>query len=259
VRVLPPYWIATGLMVAVLAWLGTSPALADVARSLVLWPYWPAGADQPLPVLWPGWTLFYEGLFYLLFGLGVSRGRAFALGFAAAVLGLLGLAGLWLRPDDAALFALTRPVLWLFVPGMALGLWHVRGGRVPGRLRAAALLALVPVTLHLPAPGVSLGLAYVLWAGVPALLLFVAIAGADWRVPGYRAVVGPLGGGSYALYLLHVPVAQSVALVWPGFLFALGPWFYLLCLTVMTLAASLAFRRWLERPLTRWLNARFAT
>ena len=256
-RVLPPYWLASALMLGVLAWQGAVPAAADVARSAVLWPYWPATGAMPVPLLWVGWTLFYEGLFYLLFGLGVSRGRGVALGLAS--LGLLGLGafGLLLRPDNAALFALTRPVLWLFIPGMALAAWHGRGGRVPAWLSALALVAVVPAALLAPVPAEPLGAAYLLWAGGPALLLFLAVAGRDWRVPCWR-VVGPLGHASYALYLLHVPLGQGLTMLAPGRLFALGPWVFLALLIIATLIASLAFCRWIERPLTRWLNARFA-
>ena len=87
VRIAPIYWIATLSLIAVLALLfGRAFISGEVMRSLALIPYWPAEGAQavglrPVPILWPGWTLFYELVFYALFGIGIAWGRR------AAVLG----------------------------------------------------------------------------------------------------------------------------------------------------------------------------
>lgn len=224
----------------------------------MLWPYWPPDGGSPVPILWPGWTLFYELVFYILFGLGVSRGRVWAVGLAMGGLTALSLIGLVARPENAALFAVTRPLLLMFLPGMVLALWHAQGRTVPEWLRLVALVAFVPVLLAVPPPeDGTLGAVFLLWAGGPALLAFLAVAGGDWQVPGYR-VIGPLGHSSYALYLLHVPLAHAWAIAYPGRLFVLGPWVYLASLTACTVVASVLFWRFVEVPLTRWLNVHLA-
>ncbi|MFC3101899.1 acyltransferase [Altererythrobacter lauratis] len=258
VRILPPYWIATGLLVAVFAWLGREVDGVHLLRSLALVPDYGADGARPLPILWPGWTLFYEMLFYLLFGLGISAGRWPAVGTAAGGIAALVLLGLLIESPGAVLFAATRPVSLLFPIGMALALWREGGGQLPAALRVALALAVIPAMALLPrSSGDALDFAYLLWAGIPALLLFAAVVGGPLRVPQPR-LADMLGGMSYALYLLHLPVAWIWAAFYPGFLFALGPWFHFASLMGGAFALSLGFYLWVERPLTAALNRRLA-
>lgn len=253
VRIVPSYWIAT-LLLAGLLWAPAQPPEAGALLwSLAFVPQWQAGNAQPLPLLWPGWTLLYEMAFYLLFGLGVWAGRRASVMISAAGLVLLAAIGLFVTPEGPVAFALTRPLVLLFLPGLALALWRGRGGRLALWLRLALAGAAIAVLLLAPASppaGQSL-----IWTGLPALLLFLAAVGGDWRVPCGR-LVDEAGNASYALYLLHVPLAHLWAATYPGRLFALGPWAYFLGLLGSTLVASLLFWRFVERPLTRWLNSR---
>lgn len=261
VRVLPPYWIATLVMLVALAIEGSIPAWPDIVRSLVLVPHWGEGQAWPLPLLWPGWTLFFELVFYLLFGLGVSRGKRWAIELPALVIGLLTIAGLVWQPQQAGLFMLTRPVMLAFVWGLLLGSIWQRGLRWPGPARGLALVTALMLLFAVPdVPGTGqLGIAYLAWAGLPAFALFLAVAGADRldRVNGRAARLVDMGGNiSFALYLLHVPVAHLWTTLYPGRLFALGPWVFLLGLVAVTLMAAYLFWRCVEYPLTRWLRVR---
>lgn len=259
VRVLPPYWIATLLFL--FAANQSAAGWSDIIRSFLLIPYWTSGQPLPLPLLWPGWTLFFELVFYLLFGLGVSRGRKWACVIPAVMIGLLTLAGLFWQPQDAGLFMLTRPVMLAFVWGLLLGTLHERGRRLPAGLRAAMLVGALALVVVVPDTPEAhwLGLAYMGWAGLPAMALFAAVAGGDWlgRAQGRIAQLADLAGNvSFALYLLHVPLAHLWTTFYPGRLYALGPWFFLLGLVGFALASSALFWRFVERPLTRWLRTR---
>ena len=258
VRILPPYWIATALLVAVFLWLGREVDAGHLLRSLALVPDYGADGARPLPLLWPGWTLFYELLFYLLFGLGISAGRWWAVLVAAGGIVALVLLGLFLSAPGAVLFSATRPVSLLFPIGMALALWHEGGGEMPTPLRWALALAVIPAMVLLPrSTGDALDFAYLLWAGLPALLLFAGVVGGPLRVPRPH-LADMLGGMSYALYLLHLPVAWMWAAFYPGFLFALGPWFHFASLLGGAFVLSLGFYLWIERPMTAALNRRVA-
>lgn len=259
VRVLPPYWIATLLFL--FASNQSEAGWSEIIRSFLLIPYWTPGQPLPLPLLWPGWTLFFELVFYLLFGLGVTHGRQWACAIPAVVIGLLALVGLFWQPQNAGLFMLTRPVMLAFVWGLLLGTLHEQSRRWPAGLRAAmlagafALLLLVPDTPEAH----RLGLAYMGWAGLPAMALFAAVTGGDWlgRTQGRTAWLVDLAGNvSFALYLLHVPLAHLWITLYPGRLYALGPWIFLLGLVGFTLVSSVLFWRFVEQPLTRWLRGR---
>lgn len=262
-RILPPYWIATLLLVAVFPLAGLSTSWAEVLRSLALIPVWTPGQPHPLPLLWPGWTLFFELVFYVLFGLGVSHGRKRAVELSAGAIALLVAAGLVWQPQSAFLFMVTRPVLLLFVWGCLLGTFHESGGRI-GRwfCLAMAVLAVVLLARLDGSFAVSqLGVEYLASAGLPALALFLAVVGGDWlhHSTGWWVRWIDLGGEvSFALYLLHVPVAHAWTALYPGRLYLLGPWPFLIGLALATLVASVLFWRFVEVPLTRWLNARLA-
>lgn len=266
VRILPPYWLATLALVAVFLFLEMPVDGGELLRSLALWPYWPAGGPEaaaasgpgaPLPLLWPGWTLFYELVFYALFGLLVTSGRRAAVLGAAGGIALLVAIGLAVPPQFAPLFALTRPVLLVFVAGLALGWMRERGLAIHPVLRSlAALVALFAVALAPePArtPGAALGFAYLGWAGLPAALIGVALLGGPLRLPAF-AVIDRLGDWSYALYLLHVPMAWLWIWAYQRAFNPASAWGFLITLVIATYIASWLFFRLVERPMTRGLN-----
>ena len=258
VRILPPYWLATALLVAVILLLIGRPVdTAQLAMSLALLPYWSGGDGAPLPLLWPGWTLFYELVFYALFGIGISAGRMRAVLGAALGIGALVLAGALWSLHSALLFSLTRPVSLLFVGGMALGLMREHGRALAPAWRWAAAAGAMAAYVLMPEPAAprDLSLAYTLWTGVPALLACLALLSGPLRLACF-ALIDRLGDISYALYLLHLPLAWIWVHFWPGALRGLGAWGFLLSLAAATYGASLLAFLYVERPLTRWLNGR---
>ncbi|MCX7864696.1 MAG: acyltransferase family protein, partial [Novosphingobium sp.] len=121
VRVLPSYWIATLLLALVLLALGQNVKPGELWRSLIFVPYrHEPGAAVFLPFLWPGWTLFYELVFYALFGAFVFAGKRWTILLTAFAPTGLVVAGLLLEPRSIAAIAITRPVLLLFIAGMAM-------------------------------------------------------------------------------------------------------------------------------------------
>ena len=258
VRILPPYWICTFLLLGVAMWIGLPYSAREVASSLVFVPQpHPAGPWSFKVFLWPGWTLFYELVFYAVFGACVILGRVRAVLAASVVLAALVVIGREITLDTLGLHAATRPVLLLFVPGMAIGLLLHRGFALPGWLRWASLAAALAALVVLDHPERSdfYNFGYLWWAGVPALLVLLATVGGPLRL----AETGPslaLGDASYAIYLLHIPFAHAwmqVFNVWlphPG-----GSLAYLGLGLPMLIALSLGFYRYIERPTTDRLNA----
>lgn len=262
-RIMPPYWIATFALAAIFLTIQPQPIdPAAFLKSLVLVPYWPQdGALRPMPFLWVGWTLFYEMAFYALFGLFIGLGRGRGIGATAAALTALVLAGLAVVPANAFLFALTRPVLLMFLAGMALALWREAGGVAAGGIRALALAAVVPAMtlVGVPQDVETMGFDYLAWCGLPALLLAFAVLGGPLRLPAARIVVAA-GDMSYAVYLLHVPIAWF----WLWFynrlpFFSPGAWDYLVTAVLVTHAASWLFYAKVERPLLAALNRQART
>lgn len=259
-RVMPAYWIATLLLVLVFFTLQPQPVpFVPLIKSLLLVPYWPEdGGTRPLPFLWVGWTLFYEMTFYLLFGLFLGLGRGKGIAATGLALTALVIAGIATTPGSAFLFALTRPVMLVFIVGMALALWRETGGQAPRWLRVLAALAVIPsmMLIATPADEAAMGFDYLLWCGPPALLLAFAALSGPLRLPAARLVVAA-GDTSYAIYLLHVPIAWF----WLSFynrlpFFSPGAWDYLVTVVLATLVLSWLFYVKVERPMLAALNRR---
>lgn len=95
-------------------------------------------------------------------------------------------------------------------------------------------------------------LAYVARAGPIAVLTGLAMMGGPLRLPLPR-LVARFGDISFAVYLLHLPVAH----VWIAtfrHVLRMGPWPFLAVGIALIYAASWAFYTGVERPLTRALT-----
>lgn len=235
-RIVPIYWLLTGLIVGLyLLWPGAFRSFAMDGKLILssLFFLTELQGGDPRPVLYVGWTLEYEMLFYAVFALGLLL-PAVALQrlFVCAVLGALMLLG-----TDAIV------IEFLFGMACAVAIIHL----APGQARA------------LGGPAFALGVAGLLaslWLqpdwhrsllyGVPAgLLVFGAAAIPQGRLP----LPVFLGDASYSIYLVQVltiPLFYRLATRalpdWPGEGLALA------CLA-FTAAVGSAVYLMLERPL----------
>lgn len=227
-----------------------------------------------------GWSLSAEAFFYLAFVpvLLWSASRAFLNRtlLSATAMWLAGLGGIaiWmllhpgllpvpgLGPEQTWSTNLVsfHPVLRIpeFLIGVALGLWHAKGGAIarPGLVATACLLLLAGLVLSWPdslLPFLHNTLAAPLFG-----LLVVALAQCGGRVvyllESPRLVL--LGEASYALYILHIPVFYWFRLACRKLGFAeQGPVATPLYLLVVGVLSVLAFQ-YVETPARKWLRGR---
>ncbi len=233
-RVVPLYWALTlayaGLWAAAPALFGQ--AEIDGAR------LWASLSFATLytgdhPILYLGWTLEYEMLFYAVFGLCLAAGGV----GPAVALSAVVLAGLWLTTPVAA-------VVVEFLFGAALGLvWQRAWVRENALVFLAAGLLWLGFTVSDPAHAFENRWFY--W-GVPSALI---LAGAVGLPQIGRGVLSYLGDASYSLYLIQVFTIAGFykgLAVLPGDL--PGDLDAALCFG-LTLAAGLVCYHGLERPL----------
>lgn len=230
-RILPPYWASVGLVLALvglrLADLGVNdyvrlprPAVDGLYMAFAL--VRPASGVEGLNPVY--WTLGYEIAFYVILGLLGARWLGWGAAGVSAVAPLLTA-----FPFD----------LWgLFALGVGCHCAR-RGERA-----AAVVLALV----NLAHVALNVGLAQAA-AGAAAAALIVFPPG--WILRRGFGVLERIGGFSYSLYLIHVPVGCYLLrwyLPWP---FAREFWPSVAhdALTlVATLVAAWAFHRAVEAP-----------
>jgi exopolysaccharide production protein ExoZ len=246
-RVAPAYWLATGAVIAIVVfWPKLMPQVTLSARHIALSLAFIQHHDPrglPFPVLPPGWSLAFEAVFYGLFTLVLfaPEPTRFRL-IIAALFGVMMFGFL----DPPAYELGANPMMLQFAAGVGLAR-RAQLGRRTG-LRTGLLLA---------AGGVALLAAMwltgfrsdlfrpILW-GVPATMI---VAGGLALEPRFarrapRALVA-LGNASYAIYLCHFVAVDLVARA----MGVLNPWVFVPTAIAASIAAGMAFHRWIERPL----------
>jgi exopolysaccharide production protein ExoZ len=264
VRILPPYWIFTALMViATLLFASRLDSAAFTPEHALLSFFFiphlaPHGGIHPILAL--GWTLMYEMFFYLTFALALCLRRRMGLLLLAAVFLLVHGLGLHasLLPEALRLFW-GDAVLFEFLFGV--GFYFVQqDGKLP-------LDRLVWVLLFCAASSAAACLAGQ-WSsnrlycfGLPALAVFALFYCLlpMVRAPFWLALV-LIGEASFTLYLSHPFVLELAKIPIDALPVAVG-YKVALYLTTGLLAAilfSLEFFTLLERRLTQRAPGRAA-
>jgi exopolysaccharide production protein ExoZ len=237
IRIVPLYWTLTAVAALIFngatGLLNTQGASTDwVVCSLAFCAQTVLGAK---PVLYDGWTLEYEMLFYLIFALSL-----FAADLARSVLLACVAIGVWA-------IAAHQPVILEFAAGMLIG-WAYATRRTPLLPPAAAIaigvLGLLAGTLS------TWDIGRWMTTGIPAAIL---VYGCVHAAPSENGILTRLGNASYSLYLIQVFTVPAVYKLLARFgapagfadLYAIG------CIA-LAVAASFATYTWIESPIARF-------
>lgn len=259
IRIVPLYWLLTGLIALVALimpqMLGSTVLDArHFAASLLFLPWQHPVIDARLPLLIPGWTLNYEMMFYTLFAAALFLPKSWRLPSMLAVLFWLALIGRLVNPESIAGFYM-HPIILEFAAGMVIAELWTRGVAVPRGLAFAAITAGF-VLLWL---GTGSTLPRLIGSGLPAAMIVAGAVFAETRRDkrGFRLPL-LLGDASYSIYLSHVIVLPVLA---KGWVLAKLPQrdAYGLAFEVVTLAVCIAagvlLYKLVEKPLLSWLSA----
>ena len=237
-RIVPIYWIFTLLLFALFLLLPNmariaAPTIGHLAASLSFLSM--AVLGKP-PVLYVGWTLEYEMLFYILFALSlVLKSANMRLLFQAVAILVLTLLGH------------VDPIIVEFVLGMlAARLYMQQRFRPYAATIAAVGVALLCASILYKFEGGRL----IKW-GIPSLLIVFGAASARQL---RSRVLGYLGNASYSIYLVQVlaiPAFYRMSSRYLGFVQN-----DLLAVMALVFAAAVgcAFHQYMERPIGAWLK-----
>ena len=247
-RIVPIYWVLTvafvfvGLISPVIfrsqSWMDGGFILASFFFMSFLF--------DRMPIIYVGWSLEYEMLFYFLiffFMLAVPR---YIWGSIAVLFAVGVAAGTMLDPGEktGVLMFLTRSYLLEFVYGVSVAMW-LEQRRVPGIILAAILGATALVLFDNPWNSLIV-------AGIPASLVIWAAVMLNRRWPDIGPVgrcLGFLGDASYSLYLVQVFTIPAVFKVVLKTMPALSLDLAIALATLVTLAAGVLTYALMERPL----------
>ncbi|MDB5693999.1 MAG: acyltransferase 3 [Alphaproteobacteria bacterium] len=261
IRIAPPYWIFTTLLIVTAVVLAGHVRNATLAAPQVVTSYvflpWPRADGQLNPLLSQGWTLNYEAFFYVAFAAALFFRR----GLIWLTLGFILLVALHplMPPRAFMLHFWSEPIILEFLAGIGVALFYLRGRRLPwwaaaGCVAAGLIVAAAPRLVDAGMFG------RLLVKGIPGLLICGGfVLAPELRRPGRIAHALRLGGdASYALYLSHTFTINATSLLcrhvglrspWAGFALAI----------VLAVTASILFYKIVERPLTNGLQRFFGT
>lgn len=217
--------------------------------NLLLAPAW--GFEKGWSYNAPIWSVSVEVLLYASFFVICLAGRwRWLLAAAVACVGLL------LYPGS---YKIGSGLLCFYIGGLAYALLvHLRplaGSGMALAITTGIAVAAWVYQLHL-APSVNVY--FVMCLCFPATLAMLAAAG--MHRPALLRSTAWVGDISYASYLLHFPLQLVFALVLDSLGFVreifYQPWVMLLFFAVLV-PLSLACHRWFERPVQRYLRARW--
>jgi exopolysaccharide production protein ExoZ len=263
-RIYPPYWVATLLTIA---WAFIHPSdqrvgIESTVLNLLLIPR--SSVDYPLVV--PAWTLFYEVLFYIFFGLLILMPRALAR--AALLLWPLAIYrfGVELHQGTFPSSFLMSKLILEFFCGVGACLIYSYLDRVTAVGVLILGLAMMGIALALEiAPGTL-----PVWVdqlpslaryGGSSAAIIAGLAAIERRFGSLRSgVTDQLGNFSYSTYLIHYLVLMVLAQ--SGLMTRLAPlasWLVWSILALVCLAVGALFHKVLERPavwVCRWVLSR---
>lgn len=252
-RIYPVYWatvIPLFLLWAVVPFAGPEEmSLGETLLNLTLLP------TDGIPMHSVAWTLQFEMLFYVMFGLMLLSKRI----GGAIMAGWFGVCaiGLFLPERPYPLHFLTSEYNLIFLFGMmaAYGFRHIEKAAPPALLMAGIGI-MCGVALSELYDGWLLGdPGRTVFLGLGAAIILVALAAGEsqrgWRAPGW---LKQIGDSSYALYLIHIPVMTigSAVAMKTGFPGPLPVWMTAILLLSVCIVSGLVMHVLIEKPLTRF-------
>lgn len=219
-RIYPPYWIYSALMVFVLFCLSPSDRRLDfnieeLFRAAALYPTINPLTKNIFPLfLSQGWTLMYELLFYIIFAMFIGFNRWYRVVFTSLILlavhllacftGLFAGAVQWMFSDS---------VMLEFVGGMLLGVIYLNGWlRVSGAWALAIFALGFSLLLYFQFnPYEGWGRRLLIYC-LPMVFMFYSSLfwkrSENIRIPAFLMF---LGNASYSIYLTHTIVILVLA------------------------------------------------
>jgi exopolysaccharide production protein ExoZ len=251
-RIMPPYWIATFIFVAITPG-NTFNTWTNVTKSLLFVPI-----GDHYPVLNVGWTLNYEMYFYALFAFTVVLIGARSFTVIVAVMVLM-VAGSW---SDSP---------WANLTGSLIVLEFALGVVVHAIYRSSIVSRLSPLVLAVGAllffstaiwfkPAMRTGNENVLAWGLPSFLIVLGAVSWEYkaRFPLRKTALTFIGDASYSIYLVHTLLFRGTWGVFPvlflhlPILTLVHPLAAIAFMMALSTAVGCVFHVYIEKPSTRW-------
>jgi len=244
VRIVPIYWFVTSLIVVIylVAPQAFNKTVATPSWTISSYLFLSSIVSHKPPLIFIGWTLEWEMLFYLVFGISLLFSTWYrSILFVFVVLSAIGT-------------SFGNPIVLEFFAGMLIAAYALR--RKPLSHKKGLILLIFGVLLFasINDAAMELSLNRVITSGIPA---FFIVLGAVYAKQINNRFLTYLGHASYSIYLVQVltipavfKLASSLSLDINSDLLST------LCL-ITTVVAGVLMYSLLEKPMTVFLQKRF--
>lgn len=252
-RILPLYWLTTTIALAIFLYkpevINTSGGETSIWASYTLFPNGKRYLNSN------GWTLSFEFLFYLLFGLFIYKGTYKAIKISTVILLVMVAAGLLFSATGYAFYFATNNLYLEFIYGM--GCFYlfnkklIKPNTVTGVLFCTIGIAMLIAEVVLKVPNQEAGRGW-LW-GIPMLFVFTGFLCLEGFIKGSTSRLKKLflaaGNSSYSLYLFHPFALSATALLLKRFDLASDPFLFTVVMFTVTVVAGYLVYQYVEKPL----------
>ena len=252
-RIMPLYWLTTTIALVIFLYkpeiINTSGGETSIWASYTLVPNGSRYLNSN------GWTLSYEFLFYILFGLIIHKGTYKAILLSSIVLLILVVTGLLFPSNEHSFNFATNNLYLEFIYGM--GCFYlfnnkaIKPNAVMGLSLCIAGAALLASEVFFKIPNQEENRGW-LW-GIPMLLVFSGFLSMEGFIKGSTSVIKKLfleaGNSSYSLYLFHPFTLSATAMCLKYMNMASNPYLFTIILFAVTVAAGYVIYLYVERPL----------
>jgi len=261
-RIIPLYWLSTTIgLIIFFIWpqiVNTSGGETSIWASYTLFPNGKRYLNSN------GWTLSYEFLFYILFGILIHKGTYKAIQLSSVILMVLVAAGLLFSYQGIAFNFLTSNLYIEFVYGMACFYLFdrkiMRSNTAMGISLCVLGAALLVAEGVFNVPNQEEGRGW-LW-GIPMLLVFTGFLCLEGFIKGSTGMLKKLllqaGNSSYSLYLFHPFTLSATAIFLKWLHMDSNAYLFTAVLFTVTVVAGYLVYLYVERPLVAVSKKLFA-
>jgi exopolysaccharide production protein ExoZ len=248
-RIVPIYWLLTTLLVALELALPSafSGALSELPGSYFMSLLFLAFLNKQWPLIFVGWSLEYEMIFYAVTAAMLATGRNIGRILPLCILAIYALALEIGGAGGGATALLSNSILLEFVVGILVA--RVVLGEKVGLVDLSILAVMIAVVL---AFGTEMRL---LVRGFASAAVLFVIAAYERRHP-YEQPIGfveLLGNASYAIYLVQVFTLPLAGKVFKAVFYTAHPEILVWTSTLFTILVGLLAHRLVEKPMLAWL------
>ncbi len=267
IRVVPLYWFFLSIMACALiffpsAFVNNEFILSHAIYSFLFLPaYKFDGSISPL--LGVGWTLNYEVFFYVIFSFSLyisSWKKRFFL--VSSIFIMLSCFGIVYQNENPIIYVFTRSLLIEFVFGMLVAYLFFESKFLSKKLATSVLVLsifLLSLSVIYGVPDKFDTIKFIVW-GIPAFFLVYSLLCLEIHGLKFNNLLIFLGKISYSLYLSHYFTVRLLSKLFEklgGFSIVGHDDIIVLVLMFFSIIVGYLTFRFIEEPLTKYLNCRF--